>query len=291
MRAFCRIVERGSIARAAEDLAVSPGLLSRELKLLETSLGCSLLSRTTRRMSLTGHGKIYYEDARQILDALARAEERVRAGAGVVGGLLRVNAPHSFGTTVLSATLPQFLARYPEVQLSLSFDDHVVDMIEGGFDLSIRIRAELPDSGIVARRIGVVRQGLFAAPAYLEIRGSPTSPEELHAHDLVAYALSDSPGSWILRGTERTEAVEISPRLRLGSSVVLRDMLFAGQGIGALPDFLSTSAVEAGRLMRVLPGWEMPERTIYAVTASRLGADAKTLAFIDFLRGIVSPHS
>ena len=291
MRAFCRIVERGSIARAAEDLGVSPGLISRELKLLEASLGCALLNRTTRRMSLTGHGQVYYEDARQILDDLARAEDRVRAGAGAVAGPLRVNAPHSFGTTVLSAILPQFLARYPEVQLSLSFDDHVVDMIEGGFDLSIRIRAELPDSRLVARRIGIVRQGTFAAPAYLEARGAPTSPGELHGHDLVAYALSDSPGTWMLKGPDRTEDVEISPRLRLGSSVVLRDMLIAGQGIGALPDFLSNPAVVAGQLVRVLPAWQMPERTIYAVTASRLGADAKTLAFIDFLRSVVSPDS
>ena len=128
MKAFCRIVERGSFARAAEDLGVSPGLLSRDLKLLEESLGCTLLTRTTRVMSLTEHGRIYYEDARQILEDINLAEERIRAGAGTVRGALRVNAPHSFGTTVLSPLLAGFMERYPELQLSLSLDDHVVDL-------------------------------------------------------------------------------------------------------------------------------------------------------------------
>ncbi|GMG83102.1 LysR family transcriptional regulator [Paralimibaculum aggregatum] len=291
MRAFCRIVERRNMARAAEDLGVSPALLSRELKLLEASLGCTLIARTTRTMSLTGHGRIYYEEALRILADVERVEARMRAGAGRVQGMLRVNAPHSFGTEVLSPLLPGFLARHPELELTLSFDDHVIDMVEGGYDLSIRIRPGLPDSGLVARRIAPVRQRLFAAPAYLERRGTPGAPADLAQHAALAYEHSEAAGAWQLSGPGGSETVAIAPRLRLGSSLVLRDMLIAGEGIGTLPDFLSDGAEAEGRLVRVLPGWELPERQVFAVTASRLGADARTLAFIDHLTEALRGHS
>ncbi|MSU90587.1 LysR family transcriptional regulator [Rhodobacteraceae bacterium 2CG4] len=125
MKAYCRIVERGSFVRAAEDLGVSPALLSREVKLLDSSLGCSLLSRTTRSMALTEHGRQYYDEARRILAEIDAAEERVRLAAGSVQGRLRVNAPHSFGQIVLGPALPGFLDRYPRVEIELSLDDHV----------------------------------------------------------------------------------------------------------------------------------------------------------------------
>lgn len=283
MKAFCRIVERGSIVRAAEDLEVSSGLLSRELKRLEENFGCTLITRTTRTMSLTEHGQRYYEDARRILRDIDEAEERVRAGAGTLSGALRINAPHSFGTTVLATILPRFMQHYPDVQLTLTFDDQVIDMVEGGYDLSIRIRATLPDSGLIARKIASMPQRLFASPDYLKARGAPTIPSDLADHTAISYLLSDVPSSWTMVGPGGTQTVTIEPHLRLGSSIVLCDMIVAGQGIGALPGFISDPMEETGRLVRVLPEWTLPERHIYAVTASRLAADARTLAFIDFL--------
>lgn len=285
MKAFCRIIERGSFARAAEDLGVSTGLLSRDLKLLEESLGCTLLTRTTRVMSLTEHGRVYYKDARRILEDIDLAEEQIRASAGAVRGTLRVNAPYSFGTTVLSPLLIGFMDRFPELQLSLSLDDHVVDLIERGFDLSIRVRPHLPDSGLIARKIAPVRQRLFAAPSYLEDQGAPSLPKDLREHALIAFSLADDPGIWTLTGPGGTEAISLAPRIRLGSSLILRDMLVGGQGIGSLPDFLSDPMERMGQLKRVLPEWELPQRYVYAVTGSRLGADAKTLAFINYLSG------
>jgi NAD(P)H:quinone oxidoreductase type IV len=179
MHAFRRIVERGSFARAAEDLGVSPALLSREIKLLEESLGTTLLTRTTRSMSLTDAGRLYYDEATGILDAVAGVETRIRDGAGAVRGHLKVNASSSFGQTVIAPILPGFLEAYPDLRLTLSMDDRVVDMVEGGFDVSIRIRPAMPDSALVARRIGTMRQRIFAAPADLEaydaiVFGTPT---------------------------------------------------------------------------------------------------------------------
>ena len=144
MQAFRRIVERGSFARAAEDLGVSPALLSREIKLLEESLGTTLLTRTTRAMSLTDAGRLFYDQAGGILDAVTRVETRIRDGAGAVRGHLKVNASSSFGQMVLAPMLPGFLDAYPDLRLSLSLDDRVVDMVEGGFDVSVRIRPTLP---------------------------------------------------------------------------------------------------------------------------------------------------
>jgi len=284
MKAFCRIVERESFARAAEDLGVSPALLSREIRLLEESLGCSLLTRTTRSMSLTGHGRLYYDEAQRILDDVAAMEQRLRRGAGAVKGELRVNAPVSWGLTVLSPLLPPFLERHPELRLSLALEDRVLDMVEGGFDLSLRLRAELPDSGLFARRIGGIRQRLFAAPSYLDARGRPGTVAELKAHDQVAFEHADHAQKWALIGPGGSEEIPLTPRLRLGSSLFLRDMMVAGQGIGALPDFIADPEMAEGRLERVLAEYELPPRHVFAVTASRLGADAKTAAFLDYLQ-------
>lgn len=284
MQAFCRIVERGSFARAAEDLGVSPALLSRDLKRLEQNLGCTLLARSTRRMALTDHGRVYYGEARRILADIERTEDTVRQAAGQIRGRLSVNAPHSFGITVLAQWLPAFLAMHPALELKLSLDDRVVDLIEGGFDLTIRIRATLPDSGLVARDIGGVEQALFASPAYVGRAGAPETPDDLPAHSFVNYLHADDSTTWQLQGPDGDASVRFQPRVAVGSSLILRDLLIAGQGIGSLPDFLSAPQERLGRLVRVLPRYTLPARRVYAVAVSRRGVDAKALAFIEHLR-------
>lgn len=288
MRAYCRIVERGSFAKAADDLQVSPALLSRDLKQLEEELGCSLVARTTRRMSLTEHGRVYYQEAQRILAEIEQSEQAVRAAAGRIRGRLAINAPHSFGVTVLAPLLPSFVARYPEVELTMRFDDRVVDMIEGGYDLTIRIRAVLPDSGLIARQVATVQQALFASPAYLAQHGTPQAAQDLQAHRAVGYLHADDVAAWSLEGPDGSLKVMHQARLQVGSSVVLRDLLIAGQGLGALPDFLSSPAERDGLLVRVLPRYSLPSRYLYAVTASRRGADAKTQAFIDHLQAAMA---
>ncbi len=283
MHAFRRIVERGSFARAAEDLGVSPALLSREIKLLEESLGSTLLTRTTRSMSLTDAGRLYFDEAIGILDAVKQIETRIREGAGAVRGHLKVNAPSSFGQAVIAPILPDFLDAYPDLRLTLSLDDRVVDMVEGGFDLSIRVRTAMPDSTLVARKIGAVRQRIFASPTYLEQAGVPQSPEELPDHRVVGFLLADHLTTWNLRGPAGKTTINLDPPVRVGNSLVLRDLLIAGHGIGTLPDFISGPAEARGELVCILPRWELPAPEIYAVTASRLGMDARVKAFLDHL--------
>jgi DNA-binding transcriptional LysR family regulator len=284
MLAFRRIVERGSFVRAAEDLGVSPALLSREIKLLEESLGTTLLTRTTRSMSLTDAGRLYYDEATSILDAVTRAETRIRDGAGAVRGHLKVNAPSSFGQTVIAHALPGFLDAYPDLDVTLSLDDRVVDMVEGGFDVSIRIRAGMPDSALIARKIGTVRQRIFAAPNYIAQAGLPETPQDIRTHRVIGFLLADHLTTWTLTGPSGTTTLDLDPSIRVGNSMVLRDLLIADKGIGTLPDFVSNTAEERGALVRVLPEWELPAPGIYAVTASRFGMDAKVNAFLDHLR-------
>lgn len=289
IQAFRRIVERGSFARAAEDLGVSPALLSREIKLLEKSLGTTLLARTTRSMSLTDAGRIYYDEATGILEAVSEVETRIRDGAGAVQGHLRVNASSSFGQTVIAPILPGFLDAYPDLRLSLSMDDRVVDMVEGGFDVSIRIRAAMPDSALVARRIGTMRQRIFAAPTYLEKAGVPQEPQDITQHRVIGFLLAHHLTSWPLQGPSGTTTIDLDPPVRVGNSLMLRDLLIAGQGIGTLPDFVSNAPEARGELVRVLPDWELPAPEIFAVTASRLGMDAKVTGFLDHLRAALRP--
>ncbi|NDR56810.1 LysR family transcriptional regulator [Aliiruegeria sabulilitoris] len=292
MNAYCRIVERGSFARAAEDLGVSAALLSREVKLLEESLGCTLLTRTTRAMSLTDAGRLYYEEALGILDAVGRVEEHIREGAGRVRGHLRVNVSSSFGQIVVAPVLPAFLDAHPDLRLTLSMDDRVVDMIEGGFDVSIRIRPAMPDSSLVARRIGIMRQRVFASPDYLQRAGTPQRPDQLPAHRIVGFLLAGHLTDWALKGPDGVQSVHLDPPVRVGNSLVLRDLLIAGQGIGTLPDFVSDGPEARGELVRVLPDHELLAPEIFAVTASRLGMDAKVSAFLDHLRAALRPgHS
>ncbi|MBU2867333.1 LysR family transcriptional regulator [Pacificibacter marinus] len=283
MNAFRRIVERGSFARAAEDLGVSPALLSREIKLLEESLSTVLLTRTTRSMSLTDAGQLFYDEALGILDAVSQIEARIRDGAGAIRGHLKVNASSSFGQTVIAPILPRFFDAYPDLRLTLSMDDRVIDMVEGGFDVSIRISSALSDSALVARKLGTMRQQVFAAPSYLDSVGAPETPQDVANHRIIGFLIADHLTTWALHGPSETVSVDLDPPVRVGNSLVLRDLLVAGQGIGTLPDFVSRDAVARGELVRVLPDWELPAPEIYAVTASRLGMDAKVTAFLDHL--------
>ncbi|MRU16369.1 LysR family transcriptional regulator [Roseovarius sp. A21] len=283
MYAFCRIVERSSFARAAEDIGVSPALLSREVKLLEESLGASLLTRTTRSMSLTENGQLFYDEAHRILGAVGQMEDRIRKGAGEVSGHLKINAPSSFGQMVIAPMLPDFVERYPDLRLTLSLDDRVVDMIEGGFDVSIRIRPSMPDSALIARKIGTMRQRIFAAPGYVAKHGAPKSPGEIVQHRIIGFLLADHLTSWALHRDGEVTEVPVDPSIRVGNSLVLRDLLIAGQGIGTLPDFISDAEESKGALVRVLPDYDLPAPGIFAVTGSRLGLDARVSAFLEYL--------
>ncbi|MDP3198051.1 LysR family transcriptional regulator [Tabrizicola sp.] len=282
MQAFCRIVDRGNFARAAEDLGVSATLLSREVRLLEENLGTMLITRTTRSMSLTQAGRVHYDEAKGILDAVHRVEDNIRESARAVVGHLQINAPLSFGQLV-GAMLPAFLRCYPDLRVSPTLDDRVIDMVEGGFDLTLRIRSSLKVSTLRARRLGVVRVGISRHPVVWPERGTPTTPADLSAHVVVGYLLSEHLTRWDLRGPDGAFSLAVDPCARVSSSVVLRDLLIAGCGLGTLPDFISRAPEVSGALQRVLHRFELPPREIWAISTVGPSKHLRIAAFLDHL--------
>lgn len=284
MRAFRRIVELGSLAKAAEDLDMSSAGLSKQLRALEAHLGTVLIQRTTRKMSLTDTGAAYYAECCRLLDALDALEKSVRRQSGRVSGRLRVNAPVSFALSVLSPLLARFLRQYPELRLDLAMEDRLVDAVGQGFDVSIRLRAQLDDSSLIARRLASLTQVLCAAPSYLERRGLPDSVDALRGHDILSYSLADSPGPVPEEDAGQPADPLGGPALiQVNNSLMLRDLLEAGLGIGALPSFLAGPALAAGRLARVLPGLPGSPRQVYAVYPTSRHLQPKVKAFVDFL--------
>lgn len=282
MRTFRRVVELDGFSKAAVDLGQSTAAVSKQVRQLEARLGSLLLQRTTRRMSLTDTGRAYFAECCRLLDELDALENATALGTGEVSGRLRVNAPLSFSLKVLSPLLVEFMALYPQLHVELTLDDHLLDPVSEGFDVSLRIRSSLPDSSLIARRLGEVEQVICAAPGYLAARGTPRQVEDLCGHDCLAYRLADNPGGWSLDGP-KGRGVELRTRLSADNSLMLGEMLVAGLGIGALPSFIANPLLASGQLQRVLPQQQLARRTIYALYASNRHLQQKVRVFVDFL--------
>lgn len=284
MRAFRRIVELGGLTKAAEDLGLSPAGLSKQLRALEAHLDTVLIQRTTRSMSLTETGRTYYADCCRILDELEILEKSIKQQSQRVTGRLRVNAPLSFALSVLSPLISEFLKQYPELRLDLVMEDRLVDAVAHGFDVSIRLRANLEDSTLIARRLATVTQMLCAAPFYLEKRGEPATPDDLAQHEVLTYSLASTQH---IVETQAAPGGGSSPhaeeRSQVNNSLMLRDLLVAGLGIGALPSFLANPAIASGQLRRLLPSFVDEPRHVYAVYPTSRHLQPKVKAFVEFL--------
>lgn len=283
MRSFRRVVELGSFAKASEDLGLSPAGLSKQVKFLEEHLGVVLLHRTTRTMSLSETGSSYFAECCRVLDNLDELERSISDSSAELTGRLRVNAPLSFGITVLSPILPKFITAHPKLAMDLTLDDRLLDPIMAGFDVSIRVRADLADSSLVARRIADVNQVICSAPAYLRAHGTPAEIDDLREHACLSYSLADQPENWQLNGPDGMTSIAITTRLSANSSIMLRDMLLAGLGIGSLPSFLAKPLLESGALVRLLEDYEFPARHIFALYPTGRHLQRKVRSFIDFL--------
>lgn len=290
MRSFRRVVERGSFAKAADDLGLSPAGLSKQIRLLEAHLGIVLLNRTTRSMSLSEAGAIYFRECCRLLDEIDELDENLSSESTSLGGRLKVNAPLSFALTVISPLMPKFLATFPDLNIDFVLDDHLLDMVGAGFDVSIRIRSGLPDSSLVARRLMDIEQFICASPKYLAINGTPTCIGTISQHECLSYSLADYPEHWYLNGPEGEMAIEIPVRISVNNSLLLRDMLTAGLGIGTLPSFLAKPLLANGTLIALLPEYRLPIRHVFAVYPSGRHLTRKVRAFINLLAEALPCH-
>ncbi|MEN5207150.1 LysR family transcriptional regulator [Stenotrophomonas terrae] len=290
MRVFVTVVERNGFSAAADALDISTAAVTRQVAALEKRLSTRLLNRTTRRVSPTSTGAAYYQRCIQLLAEFDDLEASVGAQALQPSGRLRINAPVSYGIARLGALLPAYSARYPQVELDLQLSDRQVDMVEEGFDLAIRITRH-PAPNLIARQLAQVRIRLCAAPSYLARRGTPVSPEDLAAHDCLAYTYSAGGDSWQLLGPQGEITVPFVPHLRANNGEVLREAAIAGMGIIAQPDFIIEQALADGRLLPVLPDWESPAIGIHAVYTSRSHLAPKLRSFIDYLVECLDPSA
>jgi DNA-binding transcriptional LysR family regulator len=286
---FVRIVEAGSFTAAAEQMGLSRAAVSKHLAALEDRLEVRLLNRTTRRCSLTEAGQAFYERCRQVLGDLEEAERE----AGQTGlrprGTLKVNAPMTFGTTHLAPAVPDYLALYPEVSIDMTLNDRVVDLLEEGFDMAIRI-GRLADSSLVARRLAPSRIVVCAAPSYLARRGHPAVPAELGLHDCLTYAYASSRDVWEFTGPAGPITVRVNGRLRANNGEALVAAAAAGFGIVSIPSFMVDKMLADGRLVPVLESYPIPERGIYAVWPQGRHLSAKVRTFVDFLAARFAPE-
>jgi DNA-binding transcriptional LysR family regulator len=280
---FVAVVDAGSFTRAAERLKVSRPAVSKHVSRLEESLGVRLLNRTTRRLSLTEAGRIFHSGASRGLADLAEASAEVSRLQQQPRGVLRINVPMSFGILHIAPLLPAFLSEYPELSVEMDLNDRKLDVIEEGFDVSVRI-SDLPDSTLVARRLAPCRHVIVAAPAYLQRNGVPTAPSDLQGHEVLSYSLQQSALQWhFLDPAGQPEQVAVSGRLQVNNSLALREALLAGVGLARTPTFLVGEDLRAGRLTAVLEGYRSLDVSIYLVYPQRRHLSPKVRAFADFL--------
>ena len=285
---FVRVVDDGSFTRAAERLKLSRSVVSKYVTRLEGRLGARLLNRTTRRLSLTEAGRIFYERSRRGLQDIEEAEAEVSRLQEKPRGVLRINSPMSFGILHIAPALPEFLALHPEVSVEMNLDDRVVDVIEEGFDVSIRI-TEMPDSSLIARRLAACRHVIVAAPAYLEKHGTPRTPEDLRDHNIISFSYQASANDWhFISPDNKQVSVPVSGSMQANNSLALREALLRGAGITRTPTFVVGKDVQDGHLLSILGNYRTLEVSIYLVYPQRRHLSPKVRAFVDFMADRIS---
>jgi len=278
---FHCVVKHSSYAKAAEELGLSPSGVSRIVTRLEERLGARLVQRTTRKLSLTEAGTAFHARTSQILVDLADAEAEVQMTAVKPRGTLRVSAPVVFGTHYISPMIGELLALYPELNLDVSLTDRMVDLIEEGLDLAIRI-GSLADSRLIARRLCTNHRILVASQSYLDRHGTPQHPTQLADHDCVLFSGFSRPREWRLLGPEGPVSVNVSGRVATGNVQVLSEAAQQGVGITMGATLSVGNALLSGDLVRVLSDYEFEPTAIFAVYPSARQLSTKVRAVVDF---------
>lgn len=282
MQAFAAVADAGSFVRAAEALQVSKTAVSRLIGDLEARLGVRLLHRTTRRLSLTAEGELFHARCKALTADVEEAEAEVTARAGEAVGQLRLNVPVSFGLMHLAPLWPAFLQQHPKVTLDVTLADRIIDLVDEGYDLAVRI-AQLPASSLVSRKIASTRLVLCASPDYLRRHGEPSHPADIARHTVFTYTLLATGDTWNFEGPDGPVEVKVTPRLRSNNGDTCCAAALQHQGIVLQPSFMVSHHLRAGALVEVLPQYRSLELGVYAVYASRRHVTPKVRVVIDFL--------
>ncbi|MEL6178850.1 MAG: LysR family transcriptional regulator [Myxococcota bacterium] len=284
IQTFVKIIDLGSFTAAADHLGFSKSHASKLIHGLEQHLGVGLLNRTTRQMSPTDAGRAFYQRCLIVLEELEEAERSVTQLHQSPRGILRMTAPMSWGYRHLAPILGRFMSRYPELEVELQLTDRMVDMVDEGFDMAIRI-GELEPSSLMARRLAPVQRVVCASPEYVERHGRPTHPDELRNHACLLYTLQNTGERWRFQHieTQRESQVAVSGPLRTNSGETLEMLATQGIGIALLPDFLIADQVRQGRLEVLLTEWSNWNASIWVLYPPNRHLSAKVRMFIDTL--------
>lgn len=290
MRTFVTVVDTGSFVRAADALNLSKTAVSRLVGELESRLGTRLLHRTTRKLSLTPEGEVFHERCTRLLEGVAEAEAELAVHAGQAMGQLKVNVPVTFGLLHLAPLWPAFMALHPKVALDITLSDRLVDLVDEGYDLAVRI-ARLQTSSLVSRQLTSTRMVLCASPQYLRRHGMPAHPSDIAQHSVIAYTLLSMGEQWEFEGPQGPVSVKVLPRMRTNSGDTCCAAAVQHQGIVLQPSFLVGAHLASGALVEVLPQYRSIELGVYAVYPTRKHLTPKVRALVDFLVNAFRMHA
>ncbi|MFM0312293.1 LysR family transcriptional regulator [Paraburkholderia sp. RL17-383-BIF-A] len=289
VRTFVRAAELGSLTRAAQELSIKTSTASRHLNELEADLRIALFNRSTRGLSLTEGGKVFYSRVSEVLTQLKDAKDATSSLNQSPSGVLRVTLPVSFGRKHVVPHIGEFMDRYRDIDVDAIFTDDVLNLIESQVDLGIRIGA-LQDSSLMARRLAPHRELACAAPAYVKASGAPVTPAALKDHACLMFSRTAG-NVWYMRPRADTasewQKASASGRLTIDDTDALLAVTLAGRGIALLPSWLADEALGDGRLTRILPDWDIrssrEEASVWAVYPRKKTVSSKVRSFIDFL--------
>ncbi|MYM58902.1 LysR family transcriptional regulator [Vibrio sp. OCN044] len=279
---FIAVVESGSFSLAAKKLLITKSAVSKRITLLEEELGCRLLNRTTRKLSLTEAGQQYYDYASQ---SLALAEQGINTVIELQGkprGKLKITVPMSFGVNHITPFLAEFMTKYPDLEVDMELEDKMVDLVQGGFDLGIRI-GHLPTSNLVAKRLTICRSILCASKHYLEHYGEPQKPKDLSQHNCLRYAYFKGGQNWEFKSSVGVSSVLPQGNLTINNSEAIRRVLLDGLGIAQMPTFLISKDIVSGNLKPIMTTYSLPVHAVYVVYPERKHLPLKARVFIDFM--------
>lgn len=294
MRLFAEVVDAGSFSEAGRRLGLAASSVSRQVNGLEDALKARLLNRSTRSLSLTHAGEVYYERVRRILSEVSETNAAVAQLEASPRGMLKLNVPVVFGRRHIAPHIAGFCKRFPDVSVDLTLTDHFVDVIESGADVVIRVGG-LSDSSLIARRLAPNRRILVASPEYLEEHGAPETPEALADHKCLVYKLNVRLAEWHMRAQDGAlSKIRVSGPLIANNAEALHAAALGGLGIALLPTWTCGDDVFAGHLERLLPGHEADlvshETAIHAIYPHARHLSAKVRAFVDYLVETIGPE-
>ena len=284
MRAFTQVVEEGGFAAAARKMQLSRSAVNKLVINLENQLGVQLLYRTTRTVTPTDNGRAFYERCIDILSSLEEAELAVSQQSQQPRGILKINAPLSFGISFFGAKVAEFMNRYPDIKIQLTLEDRFVDPITEGYDLNMRIGAIPQSPNLIVNPIKIFPCFICASPNYLQAQGMPQEPSELKHHNCLHYGYLASGCNWLLTQDGRQEKISIDPVFCANNGEVLRDAAIQGLGIVMLPDFILNSALEAEELQIILPDYQAVGLSLSIFYPLNRHLSAKVQLFTQFIQ-------